>query len=418
MPIKLFYTFLFYFVILTAQGNVLAVYEHKHAEGESGTFTLAEQHLYGASRIGMTKPNLALNTTMPEAPVPTIHYELTNHLGNVMAVITDEPATTETPMVESLTDYYPFGMTMPGRSYNVDAERYRYGFQRQEREQELWGGESSFFTYRISDNRLGRFFSVDPVSSKFPWNSSYAFSVNRLIDAVELEGLEAVLILHGGSREDNPKGISDNRTFNQAAKKYKEHYNKNKEKLGIKGSIDSYKILNGKDIVNKINNSQEEIVRLDIITHSTPISINTSEKPFENNGLYISRIKNLGLVWEYSEFENHEIYTFKDAISYEEINFDKFANDAIIEFHGCLTGYDLVVLDNLAEEFSEKLSEAGKNNAVVIAHREKSSPNKNRSYRNGSRVVYHNGKVLMETREDGDITKIIKEELSSKFKTK
>lgn len=67
----------------------------------------------------------ALNTTTLAAASPTIHYELTNHLGNVMAVITDEPAATETPAVESLADYYPFGMAMPGRSYNVDAERYK-----------------------------------------------------------------------------------------------------------------------------------------------------------------------------------------------------------------------------------------------------------------------------------------------------
>lgn len=56
------------------------------------------------------------------------------------------------------------------------------------------GGEASFFKYRISDNRLGRFFSVDPLSSKFPWNSSYAFSENRLIDGVEMEGLEVYLL--------------------------------------------------------------------------------------------------------------------------------------------------------------------------------------------------------------------------------
>lgn len=43
------------------QGNVLAVYEHKHGDSDNGTFTLAEQHLYGASRLGMRKRDLALN---------------------------------------------------------------------------------------------------------------------------------------------------------------------------------------------------------------------------------------------------------------------------------------------------------------------------------------------------------------------
>ena len=42
------------------RGNVLAVYEYKHGESDNGTFTLAEQHLYGASRLGMKKRDLAL----------------------------------------------------------------------------------------------------------------------------------------------------------------------------------------------------------------------------------------------------------------------------------------------------------------------------------------------------------------------
>ena len=42
----------------------------------------------------------------------------------------------------------------------------------------------------MHDPRVGRFFAVDPLSAKYPWNSSYAFSENRLIDGVEIEGLE------------------------------------------------------------------------------------------------------------------------------------------------------------------------------------------------------------------------------------
>ena len=111
------------------QGNVLAVYEYKHGESGNGTFTLAEQHLYGASRLGMRKRDLALNTTNAnESTTPVTHYELTNHLGNVMAVISDEASTAAEPTVVSLSDYYPYGMTEPGRSYDA----YRYGFNSQE----------------------------------------------------------------------------------------------------------------------------------------------------------------------------------------------------------------------------------------------------------------------------------------------
>jgi len=80
------------------------------------------------------------------------------------------------------------------------AERYWFGFQGQEAENEIWGeGNASFYKYRISDNRLGRFFSVDPLAAQYPHNSTYAFSENRVIDGVELEGLE-VFSIHGNAR--------------------------------------------------------------------------------------------------------------------------------------------------------------------------------------------------------------------------
>ena len=70
-------------------------------------------------------------------------------------------------------------------SFNSD--EYRYGFQRQE--QDLETGLVNY-KYRMHDPRIGRFFAVDPLASQYPWNSVYAFSENRLIDGVELEGLE------------------------------------------------------------------------------------------------------------------------------------------------------------------------------------------------------------------------------------
>ena len=53
----------------------------------------------------------------------------------------------------------------------------------------------------MHDPRVGRFFGVDPLTAKYPWNSPYAFSENRVIDRNELEGLEtgptkAEILLH------------------------------------------------------------------------------------------------------------------------------------------------------------------------------------------------------------------------------
>ena len=44
----------------------------------------------------------------------------------------------------------------------------------------------------MHDPRVGRFFAVDPLAPKYPHNSPYAFSENRLLDGVELEGLEVI----------------------------------------------------------------------------------------------------------------------------------------------------------------------------------------------------------------------------------
>ena len=67
------------------------------------------------------------------------------------------------------------------------------GFQGQEIDDEIKGeGNSVNFKYRMQDPRIGRFFAVDPLAAKYAYNSPYAFSENRLIAFIELEGLEKV----------------------------------------------------------------------------------------------------------------------------------------------------------------------------------------------------------------------------------
>jgi len=85
----------------------------------------------------------------------------------------------------------PFGMVMDGRNYTVGSG-YRYGFNGQEKENDISGVEGGHlvFEYRIHDARLGRFLSVDPIASEYPWNSSYAFAENKCIVGRDLEGAE------------------------------------------------------------------------------------------------------------------------------------------------------------------------------------------------------------------------------------
>ena len=85
-------------------------------------------------------------------------------------------------------------MLLPNRHGSSD--KYRYGFQGQEKDDEVKGeGNSLYYKYRMHDPRVGRFFATDPLESKYVWNSPYAFSSNRVIDAIELDGLEAFNVI-------------------------------------------------------------------------------------------------------------------------------------------------------------------------------------------------------------------------------
>ena len=76
-------------------------------------------------------------------------------------------------------------------SQSTDFGGYRYFFNGQESDREVYGqGGLHAFEYRMHDTRIGRFWSVDPLAGKFPWNSVYAFAENRVVDGRELEGLE------------------------------------------------------------------------------------------------------------------------------------------------------------------------------------------------------------------------------------
>jgi RHS repeat-associated protein len=82
-------------------------------------------------------------------------------------------------------------MLVPNR--HGSSNSYRYGFQGQEKDDEIKGeGNSLNYTFRMHDPRTGRFFARDPLSPSYPWNSPYVFSENRVIDGIELEGLEFI----------------------------------------------------------------------------------------------------------------------------------------------------------------------------------------------------------------------------------
>lgn len=193
-----------------ASGNLLTLYSIRN-----DSLFAKEFYMYGSSRLGYIDENKFIakkkgKSYLPPAlkfSTPYINvsytfgkkrYEISDWLGNVRVVINDR----KTPQVNannivvgyepqtiSVTDYYPFGSEINERSYNIFS--YRFGFNGQEKTDEISGsGNHLDFTFRGYDSRRGQFWSVDPLAAKYPWNSPYAFAENRVIDGIDLEGLE------------------------------------------------------------------------------------------------------------------------------------------------------------------------------------------------------------------------------------
>ena len=135
-------------------------------------------------------------------------YELSNHLGNVLAVITDRRIQAcgagdvmhYEAQVVSVSDYYPFGMGIKEREWKDSSFSYRYGFNGQEMDDEVSGeGNSYDYGARIYDSRLMRFVSIDPMQDhpKLIGLSPYQFAYNSPVSYIDEDGEFPLLVITG-----------------------------------------------------------------------------------------------------------------------------------------------------------------------------------------------------------------------------
>jgi len=227
------------YYVRDASGNVMSVYKQTNAGSDcretwygSEPLHQSEMHVYGSSRLGIqnrsaevTDDSLTLAGSYGKAVISTFTrgekvFELSNHLGNVLVTVSDrkvqveekictgipDPFTGEcseytgTGLVASYeadvitaNDYYPFGMAMPGRTYN--AANYRYGFNGKENDKDISEGGQDY-GMRIYDSRIGKFLSVDPLSKSYPYLTPYQFASNKPINCVDLDGAEFAETIH------------------------------------------------------------------------------------------------------------------------------------------------------------------------------------------------------------------------------
>ena len=203
------------YYVRDAQGNIMSTYTFTDT-ASTPSFAMREQHLYGSSRLGIRKDSVELsipvnlcNSPYSLSIVGLKQYELTNHLGNVLSVISDRKLPYSSsgsgsisyfqPEIVSATDYYPFGMVMPGRSYTAGTG-YRYGFNGKENDNEVKGnGNQQDYGMRIYDSRISRFLSVDALAKEYPELTPYQFAGNIPIAAADLDGNEPDIKFDGAN---------------------------------------------------------------------------------------------------------------------------------------------------------------------------------------------------------------------------
>ena len=194
-----------------AQGNIMAIYKRRNLGDSLAGFMLKERNIYGSSMIGTSYDTLEmigahLDTVNAFHHLGNKNFFLENHLGNVLATVSDKkiPRFTngildhyEADIISS-TDYYGFGQEEEGRNFNSKASRYGFNGKMKDNEVE---GEGDVYDYgkRMYDVRLGRWLSVDPLQVKYANYSPYNFSENNPIYFNDKDGKDAVGKVEGNT---------------------------------------------------------------------------------------------------------------------------------------------------------------------------------------------------------------------------
>jgi RHS repeat-associated protein len=189
-----------------------------HYTGEDWDAAISNEDLTPTPATGTTSSGLfyLTNTIIFGTYQPAFkgrkNYELTNHtsttlsdhLGNVMAVVSDKLTKYSVveagvipyslPNMVSATDYDPFGMALEQREWQLSGvEAYSFSFNGKIEDDEILDrGRWQDYGFRAYRPDLGRFVSVDPLFRDYPELTTYQFASNTPIMAIDLDGLEGV----------------------------------------------------------------------------------------------------------------------------------------------------------------------------------------------------------------------------------
>lgn len=180
------------------------------------------QHGFHAVDVesGLNFEKLALDVTAPTDGYLYIYIANESNVNTTASAYFDDFTvvhykSTSSMKVNQVQDYYPFGLTFNSYSRKSTFEN-KIKFQGQEHVGALDLGWISF-RWRNHQPDIGRFFNIDPLAEKYVHNSTYAFSENKVVAHIELEGLEAWDIKYSNGSKGQVYGPW---TSQQAAEQY------------------------------------------------------------------------------------------------------------------------------------------------------------------------------------------------------
>ncbi|SFH37188.1 RHS repeat-associated core domain-containing protein [Pedobacter insulae] len=294
---------------------------------------LAEHHLYGSSRFGVRYADttlfqrditingfdslgqiivddvldsikLHIDTTQFYYMLAQKQYELTNHLGNVLATVSDR----KTPVgsgvdyfkadVINANYYYPFGSSL--KSWQSDTTyKYKYQFNRKEIDKEGLGGGGWTYDYgfRIYNAQLGKFLSVDPLCSAFPWWTPYQFAGNTPIFAIDADGLEIRNAYY--------------------------EYSNNGEKLALKNPNEQYLADRVDEAIELLRKDDKALYNF---LNKNDVEVNANSLPSNTSGNYtIHQLGNTEMKYDYVTLTAQQAYDLEHGEgAFEQLGIDDF----------------------------------------------------------------------------------------------
>jgi RHS repeat-associated protein len=149
---------------------------------------MSPEQRYRSARYASTQhsdpsrwPKLTITyTEMREA------FYLKDHLGNIRVTIDGNGD------VITTDDYYPFGLQMPSRSFNMAMTGDLYKYSGKELDKEGGLNWYRFDPARSYDPVIGRWNSVDPKAHLYASSSPYVYTLNNPMNFIDPNGMEVV----------------------------------------------------------------------------------------------------------------------------------------------------------------------------------------------------------------------------------